>query len=74
MDNDNLIKPIQDSLQGLIYRDDRQIVDTQIRKTDINGAFRVRGVSLLVLEGFSRGDEFLHVRIEAPPDHADLLG
>ena len=28
MDNDNMVKPIQDALIGLIYADDRQITDT----------------------------------------------
>lgn len=41
MDNDNMVKPIQDALNGLVYEDDHQITDTQVRKTDINGSFRV---------------------------------
>lgn len=39
MDNDNMLKPIQDSLNGLVYADDRQIVFTrrpgQPRRIDI---------------------------------------
>src|SRR5215475_12514528 len=42
LDTDNLVKPIQDALIGLIYDDDRQITDTQLRKTCFDGAFRVR--------------------------------
>lgn len=73
MDNDNLVKPIQNALNGLIYTDDRQITDIAVRKTDIDGAFRIRGMSNVLLEAFQRGDEFLHIRIETAPDHADLL-
>ena len=73
MDNDNLVKPIQDALNGLIYEDDRQITDTYIRKTDLNGSFRVRGMSPVLAEGFCRGNEFLYVRIELAPDHEELI-
>lgn len=73
MDNDNLLKPIQDALIGLIYDDDRQITDTVVRKAAIDGRFRVRGASRILLEAFSRGDEFLYVKIDRAPNHADLL-
>lgn len=73
LDNDNLLKPIQDALNGLVYEDDRQITDTVVRKTDLNGSFRVRGMSLVLAQGFSRGNEFLYVRIELAPGHEELL-
>jgi hypothetical protein len=73
MDNDNMVKPIQDALNGLVYVDDRQITDTQLRKTDINGSFRVRGMSPVLAEGFVKGVEFLYIRIEAAPDHEEIL-
>ncbi len=72
IDNDNMIKPIQDALNGLVYEDDRQITDTQVRKTDLNGSFRVRGMSPVLAEGFCRGNEFLHIRIELAPNHQEL--
>jgi Holliday junction resolvase RusA-like endonuclease len=72
LDNDNLLKPIQDALISLIYMDDRQITDTVVRKTDLNGSFRVRGMSFVLAEGFCRGNEFLHIRVEAAPDHGEL--
>ena len=49
IDNDNLLKPIQDALNGLVYADDRLITDTVVRKTNINGSFKVRGYSLILL-------------------------
>ncbi len=73
IDNDNMVKPLQDALNGLVYEDDRQITDTQIRKTDINGSFRVRGMSSILAEGFCRGNEFLHIRIELAPSHEELI-
>lgn len=46
LDNDNLVKPIQDALNGIAYADDRLITDTRLRKTCLDGAFRSRIRSL----------------------------
>jgi crossover junction endodeoxyribonuclease RusA len=73
LDNDNMLKPIQDALNGLVYADDRQITDTVVRKTDINGAFIVRGAPAVLLQAFSLGKEFLHVRVTEAPSHTILL-
>ncbi|KPV51121.1 hypothetical protein SE17_23040 [Kouleothrix aurantiaca] len=73
IDNDNLVKPIQDALNGFIYEDDGQITDTYVRKTDLNGSFRVRGMSPVLAEGFCRGNEFLYIRIDVAPDHGELI-
>lgn len=73
IDDDNLLKPIQDALNQLVYRDDSQVTDVAVRKTGIDGEFRVRGASMVLLEGFSRGSEFLHVLIEDAPAHSQLL-
>jgi hypothetical protein len=73
LDNDNLVKPIQDALNGLVYQDDRQITDTVVRKTDIGGAFVVRGASLVLLEAFSRGNRFVHVTVDLAPSHTNPL-
>ena len=73
IDNDNLVKPIQDALNGLIYEDDRQITDTRIRKTSLDGSFRVRGMSPVLAEGFCRGNEFVYVRVELAPDHEEII-
>jgi len=72
LDLDNTIKPIQDALNGLVYDDDRQITDAQLRKTNLDGSFRVRGMSAVLAQAFVGGVEFVHVRIEDAPDHAVL--
>jgi crossover junction endodeoxyribonuclease RusA len=73
LDNDNMVKPIQDALAGLIYIDDRQITDTKVRKTSLDGSFRVRGMSPVLAEAFLRNREFLYIRITSPPDHSEFL-
>lgn len=73
MDNDNMVKPIQDALNGLVYVDDRLITDTQVRKTDLNGDFKVKGMSRVLADGFCSGNEFIYVKIENAPDHRELI-
>jgi len=62
-DIDNIIKPIQDALIGVIYNDDQQISDTRSRKRDINGSYRIRRVSACLLQAFGNGQDFVHVKI-----------
>lgn len=71
-DSDNIVKPIRDALNGLIYVDDYQITDFVSRRRSLNGSFRVKGMSPTLAEGFCKGEEFLHILVEAAPDLADL--
>ncbi|NJL10335.1 MAG: RusA family crossover junction endodeoxyribonuclease [Calothrix sp. SM1_7_51] len=72
-DSDNIVKPIRDALNGLIYVDDYQITDFISRRRNLNGSFRVKGISPTLAEGFSRGEEFLHIKIEVAPDLENLF-
>ncbi len=71
-DVDNIIKPIQDALVGLVYVDDAQVADTSSRKSNIDGAFKIKGVSPDVAVKLAAGNEFLRIRILPAPDHGDL--
>ena len=71
-DVDNIIKPIQDALIGVVYVDDRQVVHTQSGKTRIDGSFTIRGASAVLLDAFSRSDAFVHVKVTVPPDMSKL--
>ncbi len=71
-DVDNIIKPIQDALIGLVYEDDAQVSDTSSRKSKIDGAFRIRGVSPELAVKLAVGREFLRIRVLPAPNHEDL--
>jgi crossover junction endodeoxyribonuclease RusA len=73
LDTDNMLKPIQDSLIGVIYVDDCQITDISAGKRNINGSFRVKGLSPTLAKGFSANKEFVYIKIEAAPDHQELI-
>jgi len=67
-DVDNIIKPIQDALNGVVFVDDAQVVETKSRKKSINGSYQIRGVSSLLLDAFSDGDEFVHIKVSEAPN------
>ena len=73
LDIDNMIKPIQDALNELVYEDDRQVSDLVAGKRSLNGSFRVRGMSQVLASGFVNGTDFIHVLVEEAPDHQELL-
>jgi crossover junction endodeoxyribonuclease RusA len=65
-DCDNIAKPIQDALQGLVYTNDRLVVNGTGRKFNINGPLKVRHMSVTLALAFSRGTPFVHVEVDWP--------
>lgn len=72
-DVDNIIKPIQDALIGVVYVDDSQVVQAQCSRTRIDGSFTIRGASSVLLNAFSRRDAFVYIRVTQPPDLSRLV-
>jgi Holliday junction resolvase RusA-like endonuclease len=71
-DVDNIIKPIQDALIGVVYADDGQVMQTKSSKTRIDSSYTIRGASAVLLLAFSQRDAFIHVRVTDPPDLSKL--
>lgn len=71
-DSDNVVKPIREALIGVIYRYDYLVTDVVSRRRNLSGSFRVKGMSPTLAEGFIQGVEFVHIKVEAAPDPADL--
>ncbi len=71
-DVDNLLKPIQDALQGVAYNDDRQITDVTARRRDIDSSFKVRYMSPALAMAFSDGRQFVHIEVWRSPDQEDI--
>jgi crossover junction endodeoxyribonuclease RusA len=72
LDLDNMIKPIMDALSGIVYADDKQVKAIDARFVDLNGAFRVRGLSPVLAAAFSVGSPFVHLVVSEPPDPQEL--
>ena len=71
-DNDNMLKPIQDALQGIAYENDRQVRNNSVHRRNLKGKYTVHRISLVLAYAFSKGPEFLHVRVSASPAVEDL--
>ena len=71
-DVDNILKPIQDALIGIVYIDDVQVVQAKSAKTKIDGSYTIRGASPVLLMAFSNRDTFVHIRVTEPPDLSNL--
>jgi len=72
LDDDNMVKPIRDAMNGLVFLDDSQIRYSETIHIGIDEAIRIRRASAILLAAYSRGDEFLYIRIDEAPDVIQL--
>jgi Holliday junction resolvase RusA-like endonuclease len=68
VDLDNMSKPIFDSMEGIVYSNDRQIRQAEITHLKIGAAFSIAGVSKVLVTALQSGSQFVYVRIEEPID------
>lgn len=64
IDTDNILKPICDAFEGVAYHNDKQLTDCHVRRKDINGSFRIKGVDPEVAIAIAEGEEFVAIQIE----------
>jgi len=65
IDVDNLIKPILDQLNGLVYVDDLQVVRVTCQKINVRDKETDVGAATPILaSGLRKKDDFLHVVVE----------
>ena len=63
LDVDNVPKPILDALKGLIYEDDKQVIDIICRRRNRYSALTIHNPSDPVRRHMGDTDPFLHVSI-----------
>lgn len=66
LDVDNMAKPVLDALEGLIFPDDRLVVELVARRTDVATDFRVLRATPTLAEAIAASASFLLVRITSP--------
>ena len=71
-DVDNIIKPIQDAIAGVVYLDDDQVDHTSSRRRSLNGSYKIVNADAAILQGFANGTDFVHIRIAPYVDNRDL--
>jgi crossover junction endodeoxyribonuclease RusA len=72
LDDDNMVKPIRDAMIGLIYNNDSQIRYSETMHISIDAAIKIRRASAVLLAAYSKGDEFLYIRIDDAPETIQL--
>ena len=72
LDLDNLVKPIQDAMEGVVFRNDRQVVNIEGRYANINGRFEARFMSAALAAAFVNGAPFIHIEVWYHPENQDF--
>jgi Holliday junction resolvase RusA-like endonuclease len=67
LDTDNILKPIQDALVGVVLNDDSIVTDVEIRRRWLGTPFTLNAVSPVLAAGLALGREFVHVSLANAP-------
>jgi crossover junction endodeoxyribonuclease RusA len=67
LDADNILKPIQDALIGVLLEDDSVITDVEIRRRWLQATFTRNTVSPVLAAGLALGKEFVYVALGDAP-------
>ena len=62
-DIDNIIKPIQDALVGVVYADDALISDVDSHRRFLSDAIDITNLPLLLIKGVASGEECIYIRV-----------
>jgi crossover junction endodeoxyribonuclease RusA len=62
-DIDNIIKPIQDALVGVIYADDALVSDVDSHRRFLSDPIDVTNLPPLLIEGITVGEECIYIRV-----------
>ena len=72
-DINNIIKPVQDALIGLVYADDSLIVDVQGHLRMVDDVIDVTGLTPILQDAVLRGTDCVYVRIDISRELNQLL-
>jgi hypothetical protein len=63
LDTDNIIKPIQDALNELVYEDDKLVSDVESHRRFLSELIDITNLPLLLQEGVIIGEECVYVKV-----------
>jgi crossover junction endodeoxyribonuclease RusA len=72
-DTDNIVKPIQDALVGLVFSDDALVSDVGSHRRSLQGTFDLTRLPDLMIAGIAAGQECVYVRVSASLPLEDYL-
>ena len=67
LDVDNILKPIQDALVGILFEDDPVVTDVEIRRRWRGTTFTINAVSPVLAAGLALDREFVYVALSDAP-------
>jgi len=73
VDTDNIIKPIQDALIGIVYDDDLLIADVDSHRRSLSGTFDLTRCPMPLVQGIISGLECVYVRVDESKPLEDYL-
>jgi Holliday junction resolvase RusA-like endonuclease len=71
-DSDNIVKPVRDALNGIIWHDDYQVSLFTSGRLDLNAHYKVRNMPAALANAFVEGKEFLYIMVESISDPTEL--
>lgn len=72
-DVDNIIKPIQDALVGMVYQDDFAVCDVDCHRRFLSEPIDVTNLPSLLQAGVAKADECVYVRVSDASELRDYL-
>lgn len=72
LDNDNILKPIQDALEGVVFEDDHLVHIVTVIRCNLDREFAVPTTSRNVVQALERRRDFVHVVVDRLPAFEDL--
>ena len=72
-DIDNIIKPIQDALVGLVFEDDSIVSDVDSHRRFLSDPIDITNLPLLLQIGVAEGNECVYVRVSDAQDLGSYL-
>ena len=73
VDIDNIVKPIQDALVGLVYEDDLSITDVESHRRWTSGVFDLTRCPDALVKAIDSGRDCVYVRVSAPRSLEEYL-
>jgi crossover junction endodeoxyribonuclease RusA len=73
VDTDNIIKPIQDALVGLVFEDDILVTDVRSHRRIRTGIFDFARLPAHLIHALDLGEECVYVRVSNAPALEDIL-
>jgi hypothetical protein len=72
-DTDNIVKPIQDALIGLVLSDDSLVTDVESHRRNLTTVFDLARLPSLLVQGIAQQMECVYVRVADAQPIEDLL-